>query len=91
MQGRYVLRLLLALLTIASLPLDVSGQDEPQPAALRDKFPPIPEPMGGAHRDVDEMAARIKSHIVSQLEALEELPLEDLLAKRYQRLMSYGN
>jgi acetyl-CoA carboxylase carboxyl transferase subunit alpha len=37
------------------------------------------------------MAQRIKEHIAGQLEAMEQLPLEDLLAKRYQRLMSYGN
>ena len=51
----------------------------------------IPEPLGGAHRDVDLMAERVREHIVGQLERLEQLPLEDLLAKRYQRLMSYGN
>jgi acetyl-CoA carboxylase carboxyl transferase subunit alpha len=51
----------------------------------------IPEPLGGAHRDIDLMAQRIKAHIVSQLDSLEQLPLEDLLAKRYERLMSYGN
>jgi acetyl-CoA carboxylase carboxyl transferase subunit alpha len=51
----------------------------------------IPEPLGGAHRDVDLMAARIREHVVAQLDPLQQLPLEDLLAKRYQRLMSYGN
>ena len=51
----------------------------------------IPEPLGGAHRDVDLMAERIREHLVSQLGILRELPLEDLLTKRYQRLMSYGN
>ena len=51
----------------------------------------IPEPLGGAHRDVDLMAERIREHLVGQLEGLQQLPLEDLLAKRYQRLMSYGN
>jgi acetyl-CoA carboxylase carboxyl transferase subunit alpha len=51
----------------------------------------IPEPLGGAHRDVDLMAQRIKEHIITQLDSVEQLPLEDLLAKRYQRLMSYGN
>ena len=50
----------------------------------------IPEPLGGAHRDPETMAERIKLHLVEQLGKLEELPLEDLLAKRYQRLMSYG-
>ncbi|MDG1945315.1 MAG: acetyl-CoA carboxylase carboxyltransferase subunit alpha [Halioglobus sp.] len=50
----------------------------------------IPEPLGGAHRDVDMMAQRVKEHIVEQLDTLQQLPLEDLLNKRYQRLMSYG-
>ncbi|QFU75521.1 acetyl-CoA carboxylase carboxyltransferase subunit alpha [Halioglobus maricola] len=51
----------------------------------------IPEPLGGAHRDVDLMAERIRAHLVTQLDSLQSLPLEDLLAKRYERLMSYGN
>jgi len=51
----------------------------------------IPEPLGGAHRDTDLMAQRIREHLVQQLDGLSQLPIEDLLAKRYQRLMSYGN
>lgn len=51
----------------------------------------IPEPLGGAHRDVALMAERVKAHLVEQLDSLEQLPLADLLAKRYKRLMSYGN
>jgi acetyl-CoA carboxylase carboxyl transferase subunit alpha len=51
----------------------------------------IEEPLGGAHRDIDLAAERIKSHIIKQLDELEQLPLEDMLAKRYERLMSYGN
>ena len=51
----------------------------------------IPEPLGGAHRDLDLMAERIKSHLVERLTVLENLPTDDLLDKRYQRLMSYGS
>jgi len=51
----------------------------------------IQEPLGGAHRDVDLMAQRIREHVSGQLDRLVQLPVEDLLAKRYQRLMSYGN
>ncbi|MEM9253912.1 MAG: acetyl-CoA carboxylase carboxyl transferase subunit alpha [Pseudomonadota bacterium] len=51
----------------------------------------IEEPLGGAHRNVDLMAERIQQHIVDQLDELSQLPVEDLLAKRYQRLMSFGN
>ncbi|WP_339671404.1 acetyl-CoA carboxylase carboxyltransferase subunit alpha [Dasania marina] len=51
----------------------------------------IPEPLGAAHRDIDLMAERIKDHLVKRLAVLENLPEADLLEKRYQRLMSYGN
>ncbi|MFK8046908.1 MAG: acetyl-CoA carboxylase carboxyl transferase subunit alpha [Halioglobus sp.] len=51
----------------------------------------IEEPQGGAHRDVALMSERIRTYLVDQLDSLEQLPLEELLAKRYDRLMSYGN
>jgi acetyl-CoA carboxylase carboxyl transferase subunit alpha len=51
----------------------------------------IKEPLGGAHRDIDLAAERLKEHLLTQLAALKELPEEELLEKRYQRLMSYGN
>jgi acetyl-CoA carboxylase carboxyl transferase subunit alpha len=51
----------------------------------------IEEPLGGAHRDMDAMAASIKAHLVEQLAVLEGMSEQELLARRYQRLMSYGN
>ncbi len=51
----------------------------------------IEEPLGGAHRDIDLTAESVKNYLIGQLDQLEQLPLEDLLAKRYQRLMSYGS
>ncbi len=51
----------------------------------------IPEPLGGAHRDIDSMAASLKTHLIEQVDRLAEVPLEELLEKRYERLMSYGN
>lgn len=51
----------------------------------------IEEPRGGAHRDIDLMASRIQEHLIEQLQNLNALPEEELLDKRYQRLMSYGN
>lgn len=51
----------------------------------------IQEPLGGAHRDLDLMAQRIKDHLIERLAVLENLSTEDLLEKRYDRLMSYGN
>ena len=51
----------------------------------------IPEPLGGAHRNVDLMAARIREYLIGQLAILREQPLDELLDSRYQRLLSYGN
>lgn len=51
----------------------------------------IPEPLGGAHRDIDAMAAGLKARLIAQVDDLLEQPIEDVVEKRYQRLMSYGN
>ncbi len=51
----------------------------------------IPEPLGGAHRDIDAMAAKLRERLSAQLERLSSEPIDDLLERRYERLMSYGN
>ncbi|MDH3355160.1 MAG: acetyl-CoA carboxylase carboxyl transferase subunit alpha [Chromatiales bacterium] len=51
----------------------------------------IPEPLGGAHRDLDEIARNVKGAIIENLNHLDTLPLDQLLEERYQRLMSFGN
>ncbi|WNZ57634.1 acetyl-CoA carboxylase carboxyltransferase subunit alpha [Microbulbifer sp. MKSA007] len=51
----------------------------------------IPEPLGGAHRDPDAMATSLKDRLSEQLDQLSSIPIDELLEKRYQRLMSYGN
>ena len=51
----------------------------------------IPEPLGGAHRDIESMAASLKSRLTVQLDRLCSEPIDQLLERRYQRLMSYGN
>lgn len=50
----------------------------------------IPEPLGGAHRDVAATAASIKKSLNKQLDRLQGMAVDDLIARRYQRLMSYG-
>jgi acetyl-CoA carboxylase carboxyl transferase subunit alpha len=50
----------------------------------------IPEPDGGAHTDHDRTAANLKQALLAQLEALARVPLEDLLAARYERFRSIG-
>ena len=51
----------------------------------------IREPLGSAHRNVDETARNIKQALIDNLEKFEKMSLEDLLEQRYVRLTSYGN
>lgn len=51
----------------------------------------IPEPRGGAHRDIETMSATLKERLSAQLEQYCAVPIDELLETRYQRLMSYGN
>ncbi len=50
----------------------------------------IAEPLGGAHRDVAEVAAAIKAALLDQIEQLTAMDPDDLVERRYRRLMSYG-
>lgn len=50
----------------------------------------IPEPLGGAHRDVEEMARRLKKILVSELASLKKLSLDKLIEDRYQKFMAMG-
>lgn len=50
----------------------------------------VNEPLGGAHRDHVAMAANLKKALQEGLKQLSELPVDELLARRYERLMSYG-
>ncbi|WP_026375673.1 acetyl-CoA carboxylase carboxyl transferase subunit alpha [Aestuariibacter salexigens] len=50
----------------------------------------VEEPLGGAHRDHDSMAANLKATIKQQLSQLKSLSVDDLLAQRYERIMSFG-
>lgn len=50
----------------------------------------IGEPLGGAHRDMAEMAANIRKVISTQLAELSALDDQQLLEQRYQKLMSFG-
>ncbi len=50
----------------------------------------IPEPLGGAHRDMDKIAKTLKESIVSNLDVLDSISLDKLLDLRYEKLMSVG-
>ncbi len=51
----------------------------------------VKEPLGGAHRDYDQAADAVRRNISEQLDELRGLAVPDLVERRYQRLMSYGN
>jgi acetyl-CoA carboxylase carboxyl transferase subunit alpha len=50
----------------------------------------VPEPLGGAHRDVDEMARALRATLLESLAELDAVSTDQLLAARYDRLRSYG-
>jgi acetyl-CoA carboxylase carboxyl transferase subunit alpha len=50
----------------------------------------IPEPLGGAHKDPEKVAAQVSDCLAAQLEELDKLTTEALLEDRFQRLLSYG-
>ena len=50
----------------------------------------VPEPLGGAHRNIDLMAQTLKAALSEQLKRIKHLPMDQLLAMRYKKLMAYG-
>lgn len=50
----------------------------------------IPEPLGSAHRDILTTSFSIKAQILLDLNELDVLGKEELLARRYKKLMNYG-
>jgi acetyl-CoA carboxylase carboxyl transferase subunit alpha len=51
----------------------------------------IQEPLGGAHRDYDLMSENIKGSLIRNLSILNKLSIEDLLERRYKRILSIGS
>ena len=50
----------------------------------------VPEPVGGAHVDPRDAAQMLKSALVEELTALQELPLSSLIDRRYEFYRSLG-
>ncbi|HDU8651339.1 acetyl-CoA carboxylase carboxyl transferase subunit alpha [Morganella morganii] len=50
----------------------------------------IPEPAGGAHRNYQQAADNLREQLLQDLAVLSALPEDELLAQRYQKLMSFG-
>jgi acetyl-CoA carboxylase carboxyl transferase subunit alpha len=50
----------------------------------------VPEPLGGAHREPQAMAERLRGALARQLDTLCAKPIAELLEARAQRLRSFG-
>ncbi len=74
----------------ASLAADAMGITAPrlESLGLIDRI--VEEPAGGAHRDHDASAQFLKKAIIAALRPLQTMPIDALLARRSERLLSYG-
>ena len=50
----------------------------------------VPEPLGGAHRDHDEIANTLRQTLVRHIDELRQIPTEQLLQNRYAKLKAIG-
>ena len=50
----------------------------------------IKEPLGGAHRNYPEIMNRVKATIEQQLIQAQDMSVDDLLTRRFDRIMAYG-
>lgn len=50
----------------------------------------IEEPLGSAHKNVEQVAESLGNAINKELNKLEKMDMDALIKKRYERLMSYG-
>ena len=51
----------------------------------------VPEPEGGAHRDHDLAAANLGTALRQNLKRLVDIPIDELLKKRYEKFRDLGN
>jgi len=50
----------------------------------------VAEPVGGAHHDHQSAAENLRSAVLKEIEALQKLSTEELLAQRYAKYRKYG-
>ena len=74
----------------ASVAAEAMGITAPRLKQLKLINHVVPEPLGGAHRNYDEMAALLRKRLLADLAELRRLSTEQLLDERYKRLMSFG-
>ncbi|MFW5442740.1 MAG: acetyl-CoA carboxylase carboxyl transferase subunit alpha [Methylococcaceae bacterium] len=51
----------------------------------------IREPLGGGHRDYQKIALSLRETLIRHLDELKQQDLDELVSKRYQRIMHYGS
>jgi acetyl-CoA carboxylase carboxyl transferase subunit alpha len=51
----------------------------------------IPEPLGGAHRNYDQVAETLRQSLLRKLDELQGMDTTALTERRYERLLAYGN
>jgi acetyl-CoA carboxylase carboxyl transferase subunit alpha len=51
----------------------------------------LKEPLGGAHRDMEAMAAGVKKALQDSLARLDGLAVEELVEARYKRFAAFGS
>ncbi|PHM60007.1 acetyl-CoA carboxylase carboxyl transferase subunit alpha [Xenorhabdus sp. KK7.4] len=74
----------------APLAAEAMGNTAPRLKELNLIDTVIPEPLGGAHRSYDMIAESLKTQLLADLAELSELNSEELVNRRYERLMQYG-
>ncbi len=50
----------------------------------------VPEPVGGAHQEHLQSANNLKTALVTQLRALQKLPIDELIEQRYEKFRRVG-
>lgn len=50
----------------------------------------IPEPLGGAHKDLKWMSSKVKSTLLKTIKELQKIPVEQLIESRIQKFCSMG-
>lgn len=75
----------------APLAAEAMGMTAPRLKALGIIDTIISEPAGGAHRHYQQAADNLHDQLLQDLAALSALPEDELLAQRYQKLMSFGH
>ncbi|HCC5732395.1 TPA: acetyl-CoA carboxylase carboxyltransferase subunit alpha [Staphylococcus aureus] len=73
---------------IAAETMKITAHDIKQLGIIDDV---ISEPLGGAHKDIEQQALAIKSAFVEQLDSLESLPRDEIANDRFEKFRNIGS